>query len=168
MTTDITSIRSARPEHAEALAAAHAQAWRLAYQGIIPHLNLERMIARRDTTWWSQAITQRSPVLVFEYEGAAVGYATFGRVRAHSSPYRGEIFEIYVAPVYQGLGFGGRLFRTARSALIDAGLSGLVVWALVDNEIACVFYRQLGGRQVGEASETFGEVSLKKIAFGWD
>lgn len=168
MTTAITSIRSARPEHAEALASAHAQAWRLAYQGIIPHLNLERMIARRDTAWWSQAIAQRSPVLVLEYESEAVGYATFGRARANTSPYRGEIYEIYVAPVYQGLGFGGRLFRTARSALIDARLNGLLVWALVDNEIACAFYRQLGGRPVGEANEAFGEVSLKKIAFAWE
>ena len=167
MTTSLISIRTAKPDDAEALAAAHGEAWRLAYQGIIPHLNLERMIARRNAAWWAEAVARRSPILVLEYDGAAVGYATFGRARARRSPYQGEIFEIYVSPVYQGLGFGGRLFRAARSALIDARLNGLVVWALADNDMACAFYRALGGREVAESAESFGKKTLKKIAFAW-
>jgi GNAT superfamily N-acetyltransferase len=168
MATGLISIRTAKAEHADALASAHADAWRLAYQGIIPHLHLERMIARRGSKWWGEAIARRSPVLVLEYDGEAVGYTTFGRARRQGSPYQGEIFEIYVSPVYQGLGFGGRLFRAARSALLDARLSGLFVWALADNEMACAFYRHLGGRPVAEDAETYGNVVLQKIAFAWD
>ena len=167
MATGLISIRSAKADHAGALADAHAEAWRLAYQGIIPHLHLERMIARRDSQWWEQAIAHRSPALVLEYDGQAVAYATFGRARARRSPYQAEIFEIYVSPVYQGLGFGGRLFRAARSALIDTGLSGLMVWALADNEMGCAFYRHMGGRVVAEGAETYGDVVLPKIAFAW-
>ena len=104
---------------------------------------------------------------VLQYDEAAVGYATFGRARARRSPYQGEIFEIYVSPVCQGLGFGGRLFRAARSALLDARLNGLVVWALVDNDMGCAFYRSLGGQVVAETTEAFGKTKLKKIAFAW-
>jgi len=168
MTTDLIAIRPAKAAHAAALATAHAEAWRLAYQGIIPHLHLERMIARRNPRWWAQAIGRRAPVLVLEYDGEAVGYATFGRARMRNSPYRGEIFEIYVSPVYQGIGFGAKLFAAARRALAENGLSGLVVWALADNEMGCYFYRHLGGRLIAEGAETFGEVSLRKLAFAWE
>ncbi len=47
------------------------------------------------------------------------GYASYGRNRAASLPYRGEIFELYLAPEYQGLGFGRRLFSAAQRALAD-------------------------------------------------
>lgn len=36
-------------------------------------------------------------------------------------PYSGEIFEIYLLPEYQGLGFGRRLFNAARQELAAHG-----------------------------------------------
>ena len=41
------------------------------------------------------------------------------------------------------------------------------MWALADNDNACRFYRNAGGRKVARANERFGEVSLTKIAFAW-
>jgi hypothetical protein len=46
-------------------------------------------------------------------------------------------------------------------------LRGLLVWALADNEAACDFYFQRGGKPVAEGAEAFGETSLRKIAFAW-
>jgi ribosomal protein S18 acetylase RimI-like enzyme len=105
---------------------------------------------------------------VLEYDGNAVGYTTFGRSRMHHTPYQGEIFELYVSPVYQGLGFGTRLFHAARSALRDARRGGLVIWALADNEIACHFYLGLGGQPISEGAETYDKTTLRKIAFAWN
>lgn len=167
MATDLITIRSARPADAKALADVHAEAWRLAYRGLIPHLHLERMVTRRSARWWAAAIKRRAPVLVLQYDGKPVGYTTFGRSRMRHTPYQGEIYEIYVSPVYQGLGFGTRLFRAARSALQDARFGGLVVWAIADNEIACNFYLGLGGRPISEGAETYGKTTVRKIAFGW-
>ena len=167
MAVDLISIRPAKARHAEALAGAHADAWRLAYQGIIPHLHLQHMIARRPTKWWARSIARHASILVLEYDGQAVGYTTFGRARMHNTPYHGEIFEIYVSPVYQGLGFGGRLFRATHGTLEERRLRGLIVWALADNEIACEFYRGLGGKPVTERAEAFSGVTLKKLAFVW-
>lgn len=167
MTTELISIRAARSADAERLADAHDEAWRHAYQGIIPHLPLTRMINRRGPGWWQQALEKGMPALLLCFDGALAGYATFGRSRMRGTPYKGELFELYVRPVYQGAGFGRRLFESTRERLVQTGHRGLVVWALADNEAACGFYRRLGGRPISEGRETFGDVSLRKIAFAW-
>lgn len=167
MATDLISIRPAKPADAETLAEAHEEAWRYAYQGLIPHLHLARMLARRGPAWWRRALTRGMPALVLRFDGATAGYVTFGQSRLRGTPYSGEIFELYVRPVYQGAGFGVRLFDAARGRLEDARLQGLVVWALADNDGACAFYRRRGGQPISEALETFGDVGLRKVAFAW-
>ena len=167
METDLVQIRPARLKDATALAEVYAEAWRGAYRGVIPHLSLERMIARRGLSWWQGALAERRPLLVLDFDGAASGYATYGRCRSGRTAFQGEIFELYLHPVYQGLGFGERLFERARKRLADLRLKGLMVWALSDNDGACAFYLSLGGKPVAEGAERFGEVSLRKVAFAW-
>ncbi len=167
METELVQVRPARPKDASALAEVYAEAWRGAYCGIIPHLSLERMIARRGLNWWKGALAERRPLLVLDFDGAAAGYVTYGRCRSGRPPFQGEIFELYLRPVYQGLGLGELLFERARKRLSDLRLKGLMVWALSDNDGACAFYLSLGGKQIAEDAERFGEVSLRKIAFAW-
>ena len=83
----------------------------------------------------------RSPAIV-------AGYATVGPARVRGE-YEGEIYELYVTPTYQGLGFGERLFEACRYHLDARQLSGLIVWALADNMAATDFYWRRGGRPVG-------------------
>ncbi|HXG79063.1 MAG TPA: GNAT family N-acetyltransferase [Methyloceanibacter sp.] len=167
MPVDVVHVRPARPKDAPALAAAYAEAWRSAYQGIIPHLSLERMIARRGLRWWECALKKRTPLLVLDFRGDAAGYATYGRCRLGRVPFQGEIFELYLHPIYQGFGLGEKLFAGARARLAELRLRGLLVWALADNDSACSFYLRLGGKPVAEGMENFGEVSLRKVAFAW-
>jgi ribosomal protein S18 acetylase RimI-like enzyme len=167
MSVDVAHIRPARPKDAPALASAYEEAWRGAYQGIIPHLSLERMIARRGLRWWQSALRKRNPLLVLDFNGEAAGYVTFGRCRLGRAPYQGEIFELYLHPTYQGLGLGEKLFDGARVRLAEMRLKGLLVWALVDNDAACGFYLRLGGKPVAEGAESFGDATLSKVAFAW-
>jgi len=167
MSTTLIEIRRAKTSDATDVAATHDEAWRTAYQGIIPHLSLERMIARRGLRWWETTLRKRPSLLVLDFGGEAAGYVTFGRCRLGRAPYKGEIFELYLHPNYQGLGFGERLFDAARTRLGEMRLRGLLVWALADNEAACDFYFQRGGKPVAEGAEAFGETSLRKIAFAW-
>ena len=167
MTVDVVQIRQARLKDAAALAAAYEEAWRNAYQGIIPHLSLERMIVRRGLRWWEGALRKRTPLLVLDFGGEAAGYVTFGRSRLGRTQFQGEIFELYLHPIYQGLGLGEKLFDGARVRLAELRLKGLLVWALADNDSACGFYLSLGGKPVAEGAESFGDVSLRKVAFAW-
>jgi GNAT superfamily N-acetyltransferase len=167
MPVDVVHVRPARLKDAPALAATYEEAWRSAYQGIIPHLSLERMIMRRGLKWWESAVRKRMPLLVLDFGGEAAGYVTYGRCRLCRTQFQGEIFELYLRPVYQGFGLGEKLFDGARMRLAELRLKGLVVWALADNDAACAFYLRLGGKPVAEGSESFGDISLRKVAFAW-
>jgi len=145
----------------------HDEAWRLAYRGIIPGRELERMVLRRGPRWWAGAIRSGNRIAVLTVAGTTAGYVSYGRNRAHALGVGGEIYELYVRPEYQGLGFGRRLFRAARDELAGRGLDGTAVWALADNEGACSFYRTIGGRAAARGTERFGDVTLEKLAFVW-
>ncbi len=165
MGDELIRIRPAYQHDAEALACVHAAAWRSTYQGVIPHLDLTRMIARRGPQAWARTI-RAGDVLVLSFNGATQGYASFGASRA-TGPGEGEIFELYMAPEFQGVGLGKRLFLAARSELRRRGLKRLTVWALEDNAMACDFYARLGGSPSARASERFGGATLNKVAFIW-
>lgn len=167
MTTDLMSIRKATGRDALVLADIYADAWRASYQGILPALDLERAIVRRGPKWWRRATSQGNPVLILEFDDVPAGYVSFGPNRNRSLPFDGEIMELYLTPVYQGLGFGSQLFDRARQDLLRHGLKGLIVWCLSDNDRACDFYTNKGGRPVALAHERFGKARLRKMAFGW-
>lgn len=164
----LITVRRARAEDAAEIADVHDAAWRDAYRGLIPGRELEKMIARRGPRWWRQAIARGSRLLVLEFDEAIAGYATYGRNRVPTLPFQGEIFELYLAPEFQGLGYGRRLFQAARRDLADHGFNSLVVWALAENERAAAFYEHLGGRIVRRAQEKFGGEARERVAFGFD
>lgn len=126
------------------------------------------MIRRRgNADWWTGALKSGENVLVLEVAGTVAGYATSGPARSRGC-YEGEIYEIYLAPTYQGLGLGELLFEGCRNRLDGRRLKGLVVWALAANTPAIEFYWRRGGRPVARSFERFGRTRLEKIAFGWN
>ncbi len=125
------------------------------------------MIRRRTSGWWTKTIQSGDGLLVLEVDDTIAGYATMGAARVRGN-HEGEIYEIYVVPSHQGLGFGERLFEGCRHHLDMRQLCGLVVWALTDNSIATDFYWRRGGRPLDLAVERFGGRKLQKIAFAWD
>jgi ribosomal protein S18 acetylase RimI-like enzyme len=128
---------------------------------------LERMVARRGHKWWRSAILRGSGLLVFEFAGEVAGYVSFGRNRTRTPPFTGEVFELYVSPSHQGLGFGTLLFDAARRKLAAHGHLSVLVWVLADNAPALDFYRARGGDMICESRESFGSESLKRLAFGF-
>jgi ribosomal protein S18 acetylase RimI-like enzyme len=168
MNETVITIRRARGVDAGDIAAVHDVAWRDAYRGLIPGRELERMIARRGPQWWDAAIARGSRLLVLDFADSIGGYASYGRNRVPSLPHRGEIFELYLAPQFQGLGFGRRLFEAARADLADHGYPSLLVWALADNERALAFYERLGGKLIRSAPERFGDEIRERIAFAFE
>ena len=126
------------------------------------------MVGRRGPRWWANAIRRSTTVLLLEVGGELAGYATLGRNRAKDLEQAGEIYELYLSPEYQGIGFGHRLFQAAREMLEAHGFAGLVVWVLEDNDPARQFYERIGGRDVADSVEIFDSKALRKIAFAWD
>ena len=160
------AIRKARVSDAKALADIFAESWRLTYRGIIPHLHLESMIQRRGLEWWQNSLRTGDSVLVIEVSGKLAGYATLGVSRTRGAQ-QGEIYELYLLPDYQGLGFGEHLFEACRHQLDLRKLKGLIVWALFENTPAIDFYWRRGGRPIGHSFDKIGGANLEKIAFVW-
>ncbi|MCO4317431.1 GNAT family N-acetyltransferase [Phyllobacterium sp. 21LDTY02-6] len=167
MKTHVTEIRRAAPADAVTISAIHMAAWKGAYSGIIPHKTLNTMLERRGPEWWRRAIMRSTQILLADVGGIVAGYATLGPNRARQLPQRGEIYELYVRPEYQGTGIGSRLMAAARQNLAGQGLKGTVVWALEDNELAIAFYIGAGGRDIAEGVECFEGRTLRKVAFAW-
>jgi ribosomal protein S18 acetylase RimI-like enzyme len=167
MSTTTIEIRRAKSSDATAIASTHDEAWRAAYQGIIPGPELDKLINRRGANWWDSAIRKGSRISILGFGEIVAGYANYGRNRARSLYYDGEIYELYLRPEFQGLGFGHKLFSSVRRDLTQSGLQSMVVWALSDNSSALAFYRALGGKAVARSSERFGTRTLDKVAFAW-
>lgn len=159
-------VRRARRDDAPALLKIFRESWRLAYTGIIPPAALERELAARDAVWWQRAAAHDTGLLVLTFGPSIAGYATCGAARGGPRT-AGEIYELYLAPVYQGLGFGELLFEACRSKIEHAGLPHLIVWALVGNEMALDFYRRRGGREGKRACVRVSGATLERVAFGW-
>ena len=159
-------VRKARAADAEALADVFRQSWQHAYSGIIPHQHLTNLVRRRGRDWWASAIRSGDSVLALEFQRQVTGYATLGPARVRCA-YEGEIYELYLSPTYQGLGFGEHLFEACRNGLDQRRFKGLLVWALTDNRMATDFYWRRGGRPFARAFDRMGGAKLEKIAFGW-
>ncbi len=158
----------AKAADAAAISRVYDAAWREAYRGIIPGVQLERMVLRRGPTWWRRSLGRGRPVAVVDAGKRIVGYAGYGRARTASALADGEIDELYLLPEYQGVGLGRRLFRAVVNDLGDRVGKRVIVWSLADNERACRFYEGLGGRRVAQTTERIGDVPLTKIAFLFD
>jgi GNAT superfamily N-acetyltransferase len=165
-TPSTARIRVGRPADAADVAAVFRDSWQLAYTGILPEPYLSRLLAARDATWWGRALRSSEAILVLDVAGTLAGYATFGRART-ACRFKGEIYELYLAPVYQGCGYGEHLFEACRAKLDQHKISGLLVWALAENTQAADFYHRRGGRPVGRQFELMGRQRVAKVAFGW-
>ncbi len=168
MTQTTLAIRLAVPSDAEGVSAVHDAAWRNAYRGVIEGRHLEKMIARRGPAWWSTVLTRGRCTLVLEMRGRIAGYVTFGPNRLREAPQEGEIYELYLLPEYQGLGFGRALFSAARGELQRLRYRGLAVRALAANASAVAFYRRLGGKVAGTRHELLGRTVMPLTVLAFD
>jgi ribosomal protein S18 acetylase RimI-like enzyme len=161
----LVSIRRAKADDSDGLSRVFETAWREAYLGIIPGLALEKLIARRGPEWWRSAIARGRPLAVLDIGQGIAGYVSYGRCRDRRLAAEGEIDELYLAPEYQGVGYGRRLFKAVRNDLHDRALKRIGVWALSDNVRARSFYAGLDGRSVVEIEEPIGGVTLSKTGY---
>ncbi|PTW59116.1 ribosomal protein S18 acetylase RimI-like enzyme [Breoghania corrubedonensis] len=167
MKIEAVTIRPARAEDADTLADIHDAAWQGTYRGILPGIELERLLSRRGVSWWHAAIRYKTRILVLEVCGTPAGYATFGHSRLKHLPFPGEIYELYLQPDHQGLGFGRQLFLATRGALRSAGMAGFAVRVLKDNLPARSFYEAMGGVLCDENIERIGRSDLSVRIYGW-
>lgn len=154
----MVTIRAARPEDAEAIAAVRAQSWRAAYQGIIPADILAGATGAQSVAAHGERIRRdRWTSMILAETGqdspAVVGFASFGPERASgqlgSVPGPGqdqdaELYAIYVLPGHWSAGAGRALMDAVLERAADDGYGGISLWVLTDNLRARRFYERAG------------------------
>ncbi len=168
-------IREATPADVSDLARVHVDSWRTTYRGIVPDEYLAQLSYESREGLWKRVLSRDNRAgggfcFVAEDEETArvVGFASGGPEWSGSadSPYKGEIYAIYILEPYQGQGLGRRLIAASIDRLAGAGIYSLLVWVAARNR-ACGFYEALGGRKVYEKQDEIDGITLDEVAYGW-
>jgi ribosomal protein S18 acetylase RimI-like enzyme len=167
MKTVTHETRFAKLHDVAGLVQTHDDAWRSTYRGLIPGSELEKIISKRGADWWQAAIARGNRISLLIFNDEIAGYINYGRNRAKGLSSEGEIYELYLKPEYQGLGFGTQLFNAAKLDLKRNNIGSMVAWALTDNELGMTFFRNQAGRAIARSQERFGTKMLDKTAFSW-
>ena len=125
------------------------------------------MIARRGPLWWGRMHERGFSALVVDCDGALAGYATLGRSRgpggAVAARSTSSTFSPSTKAAASAAGSSPRPAAPSPAGASTASPSG----RSADNEIACRFYRAMGGREAGHAEDRFCGVPLRKTGFAW-
>jgi ribosomal protein S18 acetylase RimI-like enzyme len=167
MATDLIDLRAARTADCDALAGIHNAAWLNAYRGVLHGVDLDRMVSRRGTSWWQGALARGVDIRILTIANVPAGYATCGPCRLRDTGMEGEIYELYLKPEYQGLGFGRTLFDHVRQKLAAGNLSGLAVQVLSENQPARAFYKAVRGRLSAKSWYRLGGRRLELSIYTW-
>jgi ribosomal protein S18 acetylase RimI-like enzyme len=140
------SIAVASSSDCRAIAQIHVDAWRAAYDGIVPSDYLAALSVDQRETMWCTAVERGTPrVLVARMDGDVVGWIAYGRCRDDGSgPDVGEIWAIYAAPTLWSTGVGRALWDAARRDLQEQGYRSVTLWVIRDNARAIRFYERSG------------------------
>ncbi|HEX3753612.1 MAG TPA: GNAT family N-acetyltransferase [Rhizomicrobium sp.] len=161
------SVRQARPSDAADLARIYIESWQDTYAGLISLSLLGAMSLKHHTARWQATLRGSGAVLVAEDAAAgAIGLASLGAARDGALGFEGEIYTLYVDPVFLGRGAGRALMTGAFERLKDRKYRSCLVWAHARNN-ACFFYEAMGGRRVAERVTRMMGEPTPEIAFGW-
>ena len=171
------SIRHARVEDAEAIAAVHVAAWRESYTGLVPAEMLASLSVKERTDRWRRILGEPDPVIATVAfvacapDGAVMGFGSCGLQRSAElagAGFGGEFQAVYILRAAQRRGMGRALMGAMARDLGDRGLQGGALWVLEGDQPALNFYDVLGGMVVAQREDRRGEGAvLAEIAYGW-
>jgi GNAT superfamily N-acetyltransferase len=165
------TVRTARPEDAADLARIYIESWQDTYAGVISHSLLCAMSLRAHTARWQATLRsmEKNSGAVLVAEDAhfgIIGLCSLGKARDGGCGYDGEVYTLYVDPVFLGRGVGRALLAGAFEAFKDRKLRSCLIWAHAHNN-ACFFYEAMGGLRVAtRTTRLLGELT-PEIGFGW-
>jgi ribosomal protein S18 acetylase RimI-like enzyme len=167
------SIRPARLDDAAAIARVHIRTWQAAYRGQLPDTYLDALsddLEARTARWQGLIADARARgwvQLVAEADERVIGFVTFGPSEGETNePQTGEVYAIYVDPMYWTRGHGRELFAAATHGLAEAGFSMATLWVLETNTRARRFY-EIAGWMADGATKTDhrGDVELREVRY---
>ena len=125
-------------EEIEGKSRVHWQAWREAYDEILPAEFQEQMTLDK-CRFYSQKYPENTLIALDDTKVA--GFVSYGDFRDPAT-IAGEIIALYVLKDYCGKGVGHQLMQAAFAALDS--YPEILLWVLEDNKRAIAFYKKMG------------------------
>lgn len=150
------SVRPATLRDAKAIATLHVKVWQEAYADLLPAEHLKNLSVEKRQAMWREAIEYSEPQVLVAVDGNdIVGFVGFDRSRdPKSKPTTGEIWAMYVAPLYWNKGVGLALWDGAREGLIEEGCTNVTLWVMLRNDRAIRFYTLAGFKRELNTAKT--------------
>jgi len=139
----------------------YCEAWKAAYQGIVP----DEFLAGLTAEGCAPRSVRSGGALVCERDGQIIGAASFGALRDSDDKQSGELDSIYVLPEYWRTGAGTALFEAVRNELRADGYSTMFLWTLSENSRARRFYEKMGMSAVSERIIVIGGKRLNETGY---
>lgn len=161
-------IRIAHPEEGLLVAQVHVRSWQAAYRGLMPQEYLDQLrpedrAARCDFT---HTDPEKPRTIVAAQENSICGFATTAPARDSDLTSYGELYALYVDPLWWGRGIGAALVAAARQHLRSSGFHHAMLWVLQGNQRAEQFYRHDGWHSDGASrSVTVWDLAVNESRF---
>jgi ribosomal protein S18 acetylase RimI-like enzyme len=160
------SLRQARQSDAVPLARLYIESWQDTYAAILPHTLLSSMSVDVHAARIGRAIGKGAVLMAEDRRHGVIGLTGFGAARDNGLGFDGEVYTLYVAPAFLGLGAGRALLHGAFASLKRRAFHSCVIWSHARNH-ACFFYQAMGGQQTGERRIMLGGQDVNEVAYGW-
>lgn len=165
-------VRPATVQDARVIAEIHVEAWRVAYDGVVPADVLTNQSVQRRADWWTRCL--RAPagdvvrVAVAVSSDEVVGFCAVGPSRDDDAPATvGEVHAIYVAPAIWAGGAGSALLAEGEQWLREeVGCREATLWVLQQNRKARAWYERRGWRwDHSRRQEQQGGLALTELRY---
>lgn len=164
----LIQIEPAKMSDCAAIAAVHVEAWRVAYQHLLPAEYLSSLSVEQRASMWQQILQKGTRVLVARRDGAVVGFVAFGSA-SHESPSSEclEMWALYVQPTCWSMGVGCALWLAALTKAQAQGCRSIALWVAEHNDRAIAFYRRAGlvPDSVARKQTALGDVVLDEARY---
>lgn len=155
-TTTTFTVRPATLRDAKAITDLFNASVCEAFQSAVPNAPVPVAALEKNQAHWREAIEYAEPqVHVAMLGDKVVGFVGFDRSRDKGTPpTMGEIWHIYVASDYVGLGAGLSLWDAAREGLLEEGCTNVTVWVAIANDRALRFHELAGFKRENSSAKT--------------
>jgi ribosomal protein S18 acetylase RimI-like enzyme len=160
-------VRPATLRDAKAIADLYSLTLRDAFKSVVADDQIVKFSLEKGLGYWREAIEYSEPHVQVALNGdKIVGFVGYDRSRDPKTPNTmGEIWSLYAAPDYWGLGVGLALWDAAREGLTEEGCLNVTAWAPVGVDRAVRFFELAGFKREMNTVKTvpFGTVKTEEI-----
>ncbi len=144
--------------------------WQHAYRGQMPDSFLDNLSVERRTQGWKANLSDpraKTHTLVAVDGDLVVGFCSIGASReADADESTGELYAIYVDPLFMSKGIGSALMKETLRLLREDGFTRATLWVLASNMPSRGFYEHHGWSADGASkTEAMGDFDLLEVRY---